>query len=574
MTEKAQGQSPSPRIPPEIPSSPQDFDDFDPFVLKDRLISTIQHLNVDLEPFEPIHPSHVFEPVQEESEDLVSNIDRVFSEPLLLGECDEYCTYIKEIEDDSNELEQHLKDLKLVDEKDSGKKLKKFADDEYVQEFLRQNQVPAFRFKKYDPSSSTSDSGSNDSSLADINLKTTGRDSDEEALIPRTKKALQEVAEFLNELKEHSKSLDDLTRKKPESGLIDTDDEFKEVAGSIARLRIDGEPIECISRSVLDLTKVGLKEDTGSTPSTPVDPIEHNKRDIFLDRRCSEVFGQRADLTPFYDPELEQLLKSSGFTQSLQYLDNRLTIDRTYDTPQSTECLYHVEKPKTSRANEGAIPKSKFRVYERPLIDPKVPKPVTINRVYVKTPRHEEFRDLNKPKKLKSILKRTGNLQASFESSSLSSLNDQQDQSHMRLAQSWSEVSKEPKPRSKREKTPDPFSSKGVPNFSQFVIPSTSPLSRNRSVSSNSLTDISYEVVDHAHPPASLITYFTPSHTSSSSSQRSRPYVDYFDWSKVDGGEEEINLSETDCTKIISSDSEFTADDSHFSSKPQKKRSF
>ena len=646
--------------------------------LKEQLLNSVRHL---IEDDVTVRPRRDFlDDFPEEDE--TRSLDPEFLESVIKDEghviseeCDDYCTYIKKIEEDSHELENHLRALRLVESSPEVQarprpfrkpKFKKtYADESYIAKFLKQNEVKRFNFHRFDMSqSSTSESESKDSSLEDFILKL--NESDEENLIPIGENP--EVSYQSQEGdKEHSRSLDDLfskgvARDRSFSGLFtggeDTTRSPPTQNFGISRLLIDGKDVHTFSRSVLDLTKIGLpelpknifvdipektEEDLAFTPERPkaeikllVKTVDSGKSEIeirsiskpfdqmetqpkleldisdqvFLDRRCSEVFGRRADASPYTDD-----IRLDGkppipvsLTQSLQSLDNKKGPKnhsyRNYDQLQSTQCLFEnqglpptvgqkstsLKKP-PSDPGKGAIPRARgfnFQVRDRPLDDSvSLTTTSAINRIFVRTPYEREIKDLGEPKKLKSILKKPPNFRPMFESVSLTSMNTQSNtmkrdsfiKSSLEKSRSCGNVTSDEQQRSGSldsfiSKPIDlkikPFEEKKSPlepslhrtnSWNKYVVP-TSPLSQNRSISSNSLTDTqtdpeSLRIATTINPPATLIRYVTTTQCSPTSSPQPKPYVDYYDWSKQELSEDEINLSEFECPNIQSSDSEF-----------------
>lgn len=664
--------------------------------LKEQLLNSVRHLIEDdvREPRKNIYDNFL-------EEDERKSLDPEFLEDVLREdphaineECDEYCTYIRKIEEDSHELENHLRALRLVESspevhgrsqyfrKSRCKKL--YADESYINRFLKQNEVKKFNFCRFDMSqSSTSESESRDSSLEDFILKL--NESDEEILIPK-KETPEEVfnqgKNYATECqvegdKEHSRSLDDLLFQKgiekdrsfsqayPGGDVTDVPHQSQTQNFGISRLLIDGKDVHTFSRSVLDLTKIGLpepsknifgkipektEEDLAFMPEKPklenkaeikllvhtvepgkseieirsvsqaINPLEAKpiKLDIsdqiFLDRRCSEVFGRRADASPYTDDARidGKPPKPVSLTQSLQSLDNKKSPKnnsyRNYDQLQSTQCLYENQEyipkeqftsQKSLRMDEslkkppsdpgrGAIPRSRgfnFQVRDRPL-DNSVSLTTTsaINRVFVRTPYERKIKNIDDPKTLKSILKKPPNFRPMFESVSLTSMNTQSNtmkrDSFIKLSleksRSCGSVNTDERQRSNSfsDKPIDlkikPFEGKTEEqtdtnlhrtySWNKYIIP-TSPLSQNRSASSSSLTEPQIQSesprITTINPPATLIRYVTTTQISPTSSPQPKPYVDYYDWSKQETSEDEINLSEFECPNIQSSDSEF-----------------
>lgn len=332
-------------------------------------------------------------------------------------DCDEYCKYIKEIEQDSSELRNHLKALKLV------------------------NASPKPRVKKH----SQHDLERINSSIDDF-IKKLNQD-DVETWLPRRL--------------DYSRSLNDLScmgysensnRRCYASGRISRP--YEQTQSNVASRR----NVESLSRSVLDLTKVGLPRnqtcDEKETPRT-VKPqikvvlhkVNPDKTEIqvrsygtesptaslsneynFLDRRSSEVFGRKADSSPYVNDGMKT---SKPMTVSLQSLNADSKLRKYYqkfDKLQSMECLaenYQVNSDPecryfSSRPRTRNFTNRKVFQTERDISSASPSSSaLSINRIYVRTPYEKEFRDLMQPKKPKSILKKTSEFRPQFESISL-----------------------------------------------------------------------------------------------------------------------------------------------------------
>lgn len=556
--------------------------------VKRKLLDSVRHLTDSEDDPTPVTHFQLNVPYERgpfKSPD-ADEIGRILQEESLASneDCDEYCRYIKKIAEDSLELERHLKSLELVEHcprsiPERAPK-KSYADSRYVKKFLRQNQISPRSFHRFDPS--TSESESRDSSLDDFVAKL--NQSDEEALIPSEDGGG----------KEYSRSVDDLLcaelfseasakRKIPEMSSF-----------GFSKLLVDGKEAQSLSRSVLDLTKVGLprKESSKAFVENVIDErpeiledrnpaagadikllvrtVDAGKSEIeirtvsrsnenlpsrlvrpdfsVLDRRSSEVFGQRADSSPYQEERGKRPPKPAALTQSLQSLNNekrKKKAYRDYDQLQSMHCLSddrHDFGRRPERVSRTAAPKTKgllFEIRDKPLADTAPSGSAIINRVYVHTPYEKELRDLNKP--VKSILKKpTKNFEPLFQSVSLLSLPGSRAGVFKRdsyikhaLGKSRSCGNVASNARDAGDLTPRMSSSE----WQKYFIP-TSPLSGNRSMS-GSLNDFlqAESRPGGTNPPATLIQYVTPDEVS-----RAKAYVDYYDWSK--DSQDESNLTD------------------------------
>ena len=361
---------------------------------------------------------------------------------------------------------------------------------------------------------------------------------------------------------------------------------------------------EALSKSVLDLRKVGLpknskgsifeiSEEGGDSEDIENPRIVLSIRDIdptkaqiqisnwsggngwekklpaikshVFDRRCSEVFGQRADASPYLNDTTSAAL-SKPMTLSLQSLNSdrkRKTPREKYEKLQSMECL--IENRDVGRADteRRRFPTDSSDVGKNTKMD----NSLFINRIYVHTPYEKEFRDLTKPKKPKSILKKTSsyNFKPLFESISLTSLpQDDHYKSSMKFSKGGgSAVMKTPRGGKKSQSCGNILSnlkssycvSKDAENRRRLLFyDSHNNNNNNRSSpsSSMSLSDSQFDSSDSSWrmmpPKMNLISRYTKP-TAEFSRIRGA--------SENDDDDDEFNLSEIDCLNVQSDDSEF-----------------
>lgn len=507
----------------------------------------------------------------------------LFMDPGLVHteECDEYCNYIKKIEEDSSELENHLRALKLVDSKSE-----KYLNETFDVKTLKRSSAHKIN-----------------SSIDDFIRKLNQFDVDS-----WVKGNLGHKSKNVDV--DHSRSLDDLSFRR----MVKGNENFEITAKKSKPVGILKKPrnsdkSESFSRSVLDLTTVGLPKfpvseipyieeeeeydnvikpqinlsirtvepgrgeiqirNIGHRTTPHLNPLEQH----FFDRRCSDqVFGQRADASPYLD---DRSHAHKPKTQSLHSLDQekRLTIHQNYEKLQSMDCLLGTREVFSDPECSSQIShcESEFQLSSHHLRNKgqhlskstSSPSALSINRLYVHTPFNRHLKDLAQPKMPKSILKKTSNFQPRFESISMTSLPQQEYQKsntgvpypYMSTVEKSKSCGNMPASQVTCRGTKPLTMASNPQKWRTYMVTASTTSASSNSASDSQFDSDSSRVSSYTNPPATIIRYVTPKQCSES--QKLKPYVDYYDWSQQNVSEDDVNLSEIESLNVLSDDSEF-----------------
>lgn len=492
-------------------------------------------------------------------------------------ECNSYCNYAKNLKEDGSELVNHLRTLNLVE------------------------------------SSKTRRNQSANSSIDDLINKL--NQCDVESWLPKSSRYDKSKTSLLD--KEHSRSLNDLMstksiRIKSESALRKLPTPSLDSTIEVIPSKSFGHrKTESLSKSVLDLTKVGL-------PKIQNDPIggieeESDKEEIekpkiqlsihnidpsraeikisnitkksidlpsaydFSHRRSSEVFGQRADASPYVEDTVAFSKPKTLSLQSLNSDKKRQNFYEKYEKMQSLECL--TENREIGSDPECSRHKAKFglrglrheNLYsplkEKPLMESDSSSVLSINRLYVRTPYEQEFRDLTKPKKPKSILKKSSAFEPHFESISLVTLpyDDDQKSTADSFAKSSLKESRSCGQVNSAFEQPEVFSDSSsgelkrtlrtsqLSGWNKNAIPSKSSL---KSPQNSYLSSSESQFDSDSSRMSALGSIFSGS--ANAADRTSKPMKPRVNWPKYDVTEDEFaDLSEIDGCHVQSDDSEF-----------------